>query len=157
PAAVPTPQADATELPQAEPQSQAPQRDAQGRFTAGNYGGPGNPFARRVAAVRQAFFDAVSDADLREMVQATVQPAKKGNCQAANLFFAYPLGKPAPAAEPDRLDADEWARYHETAKMIRETPYLITGGEPSLPLDMVRLMRPVESLKHQRTFLDMMN
>ena len=34
-------------------------RDARGRFAPGNQGGPGNPFARRVAALRQSLLDAV--------------------------------------------------------------------------------------------------
>jgi hypothetical protein len=39
-------------------------RDLQGRFR------PGNPFARKVAALRQALLDSVSEQDLKEMIEA---------------------------------------------------------------------------------------
>src|SRR5437660_2256427 len=37
-----------------------PIRDALGRFTKGNPGGPGNPFARKVAALRMALINFVT-------------------------------------------------------------------------------------------------
>ena len=36
-------------------------RDTRGRFVRGNAGGPGNPFARQVAAMRQEFMKAAND------------------------------------------------------------------------------------------------
>src|SRR5260370_40283483 len=39
-------------------------RDALGRFTRGNVGGPGNPFARRVARLRQGLLDCVADEEM---------------------------------------------------------------------------------------------
>ena len=36
-------------------------RDVHGRFTKANPGGPGNPFARKVAALRKALLDSVSE------------------------------------------------------------------------------------------------
>ena len=38
--------------------------EANGRFARGNPGGPGNPFARRVAALRKVIIDNVSEEDL---------------------------------------------------------------------------------------------
>ena len=35
-------------------------RDARGRFIPGHKGGPGNPFAKRSAAIRTAFLEAIS-------------------------------------------------------------------------------------------------
>jgi hypothetical protein len=40
-------------------------RDSRGRFTRGNPGGPGNPFARHQAALRQALCQAVSQEDIQ--------------------------------------------------------------------------------------------
>ena len=36
-----------------------------GRFTMGNKGGPGNPFARKVAALRQALLDSITPEDIQ--------------------------------------------------------------------------------------------
>src|SRR5439155_3124311 len=38
-------------------------RDANGRFVKGNPGGPGNPFARKVATLRRALIDFVTGDD----------------------------------------------------------------------------------------------
>ena len=43
--------------------------DARGRFTTGNCGGPGNPFARQVAKLRQVVMEEVSQEELRVVVQ----------------------------------------------------------------------------------------
>ena len=37
------------------------QHDAQGRFTSNNKGGPGNPFARRVAELRSIFLRSATE------------------------------------------------------------------------------------------------
>src|SRR4051812_17594013 len=79
-------------------------RDERGRFTRNNKGGPGNPFARRVAALRQAGVNAVSEEDLAEIIVEMVECAKDGDVAAARLVLSYTLGKPGAAPEPDRLD-----------------------------------------------------
>jgi hypothetical protein len=40
-------------------------RTALGRFAKGNAGGPGNPHAKRVTALREALLAAVTDADIK--------------------------------------------------------------------------------------------
>jgi hypothetical protein len=84
-----------------------PARDEQGRFKSGNRGGPGNPFARQVAALRQAILERLTPQDIQDIVSSLINLAKEGNFQAAKLLFAYGIGKPQPAPEPDRMDADE--------------------------------------------------
>ena len=39
-------------------------RDAKGKFTAGNPGGPGNPYARQVAALRAHLLKSITAEDL---------------------------------------------------------------------------------------------
>ena len=63
-------------------------RDAKGRFAAGNAGGPGNPFARQVAALRQALLDSVTPADMQAVAKALIQHAVAGNVQAAKLLLS---------------------------------------------------------------------
>ena len=72
-------------------------RDATGRFTKGNPGGPGNPFARRVALMRQTMLEAVSDEDLREIVRALVDRAKQGENDSVQILFDRLFGKPTAA------------------------------------------------------------
>ena len=82
-------------------------RDSAGRFATGNPGGPGNPFARRVAQLRSALLDAVSDDDLREIVSALVTRAKAGDVVAAREVLTRIIGKPGDSVDPDRLDLDD--------------------------------------------------
>src|ERR1700722_8743788 len=71
--------------------------DARGRFTRGNKGGPGNPFARQTAALRQALTSAVTPQDIADIAAKLLEKAKQGDVPAAKLVFSYALGKPTPA------------------------------------------------------------
>ena len=83
------------------------QRDQRGRFAAGNRGGPGNPFARQTAALRVALINAATPERITNIANAILEKAEKGNVSAAKLVFAYTVGKPAAAADPDTLDQQE--------------------------------------------------
>ena len=69
-------------------------REPTGRFTSGNSFGKGNPHAVRAQKLRSALFEAVSEEDLRAVVQALVTEAKAGNVQAAREVLDRTLGKP---------------------------------------------------------------
>src|SRR5688500_12223541 len=88
-------------------------RDVHGRFVKGNRGGPGNPFARKVAALRKALLDTVSAQDLKETAVLLKLKAQRGDLAAIKLLYQYCLGSPEPVKDPDRMDADEWQRLQE--------------------------------------------
>jgi hypothetical protein len=107
PPACPNGQLPANPLPQApSPTAEAPQpeRDLRGRFAAGNRGGSGNPFARRVADLRRALLDAVTPEDLQTLTRQLIAMAQAGDMAAARLVLAYTLGKPAAAVDPDKVE-----------------------------------------------------
>src|SRR5262249_33190998 len=83
-------------------------RDVHGRFTFGNPGGPGNPFARKCAALRKALLDAVSEEDIMDMARVLVLRAKTGDKEAVKLLWQYVIGKPTAPKDPDRMDIEEW-------------------------------------------------
>lgn len=89
-----------------------------GRFSKGNPGGPGNPFARRVARLRSVLLDAVTETDLAEVVAGLLGAAKAGDAAAARLVLSYTVGQPTPAPDPDRLDADETRVFQELAEAL---------------------------------------
>lgn len=125
-------------------------RDARGRFAPGNPGGPGNPFARQVAALRQALVNSVTEEDIQEVMQSLKQQAKEGNWQAAKLFLQYVVGKPQPAPEPDRMDADEWQCHQQAVVMKAESGSVTSAGDPEFHLKTVRVMRPsVTEMMHR--------
>jgi hypothetical protein len=81
--------------------------DANGRFAAGNRGGPGNPFARRVATLHGAFLDALTPQDMRSIALALLLKAQSGDIAAAKLLLQYSLGKPIAHVAPSGDGADD--------------------------------------------------
>src|SRR5437868_11150264 len=105
-----------------DPAAQTPQsgHEANGPWAKGNPGGPGNPFARRVAQLRKLILDNVSDEDLLAIVEALKAKAKEGSIGAAKLLLAYALGKPASAPDPDRLDGQELEHFKGKVLAVNE-------------------------------------
>jgi hypothetical protein len=94
-------------LPTPEAPPAANGRDSHGRFANGNAGGPGNPHARQVATLRRTLLQLVTEEEITAIAQALLAQAKRGNVAAAKLLFAYTLGQPSPAVDPDRLPEHE--------------------------------------------------
>jgi hypothetical protein len=63
--------------------------------------------------------------------------ALAGDVQAAKLVLAYAIGKPAAAADPDRLDVEEWNHFKEAAPLLGEAESLLTL-DPTVLLESVR-------------------
>lgn len=82
-------------------------RDRLGRFVPGNQAGKGraHPFARQAAALRRAFFEELTPADMRALVRTLVTEASGGNLQAARLVLLWVLGKPHDPIHPDVIQA----------------------------------------------------
>jgi hypothetical protein len=116
-------------------------RDAQGRFAEGNRGGPGNPFARQVAALRCGLVARLTPQDLADVADALLRQAKEGSVAAAKLLLSYALGKPAQTVDPDTLDLHEW-------DLIRRTP----DPAPEMAAAPHRIALPV-ALKYLRATL----
>jgi hypothetical protein len=111
PSPSPAPEASPPTGADAKPTAADGGRDPHGRFTKGNAGGPGNPFARRVAALRAALLAAVTEEDLEAVARELVRQAKEGDLAAARLLLSYTLGKPAAPVDPDTLDLHEFELF----------------------------------------------
>ncbi len=96
----------------------ADMRDALGRFTKGNRGGPGNPHARQVGRLRAALLTAVTDEDVAAIVHRLVQLALEGNVQAAREVLDRCLGRPVEADLLERMEAIEEALVATEARRI---------------------------------------
>ena len=51
-------------------------RDVQGRFTKGNPGGPGNPYAKRVAELRSRLLGAITDEQWDTIARQLIEDAQ---------------------------------------------------------------------------------
>jgi hypothetical protein len=102
-------------------------RDLEGRFAAGNKCGPGNPFARKVAQLRTALVNFVTEEDMKHLAFVLKMRAEGGDMQAMKLLFQYVLGKPAATVDPDRLDVDEWQKMQEKSRPPEEATKVLAG------------------------------
>jgi hypothetical protein len=82
-------------------------RAADGKFTVGNAGGPGNPHARATARLRSLLLETVSEDDFRAVCSALVRLAREGNLGAITELLNRTVGKPTEAVNPDELDVQE--------------------------------------------------
>lgn len=76
-------------------------RDGKGRFVKGSGGGPGNPYARRVARLRRELYRAVTPEDLRTVVRALVEKARSGDVAAIKELLDRTIGKARPIEDAD--------------------------------------------------------
>lgn len=109
------------------------ERDARGRFLPGNGGGPGNPFGRRVAALRKMMLEEFSDEDARKLARKMIGMALEGDMAAARVYTQIAMGRAAPAGDPDRVEVDEWRLSKESAVAIQAWQALMHH----LPADLV--------------------
>jgi len=110
-------------------------RNARGRFAKGNLGGPGNPYAKRVADLRAALLESVTEQDIRAVARSLVKRAKEGDVPAVRELLDRLLGRTADSA----LDRAGPPVIH-----------LVTGV-PDAECEDQRLKRDAGSLTDQRS------
>jgi hypothetical protein len=91
-------------------------RDSCGRFTKGNSGGKGNPYAKQVAQLRAAMMKAVTKKDIQDIVKALVAQAKTGNPRAIDLLLNRVFGAPVAIDVLEELN-----ELQQTIHKFRET------------------------------------
>jgi hypothetical protein len=84
------------------PAPPADRRAADGTYARGTKGGPGNPYAKRVAALKTLLLDAV-ESRLPKVVAALLDRAEAGDTAAVLIALKYSLGRPSPAVDVDRV------------------------------------------------------
>jgi hypothetical protein len=78
-----------------------------GRFGVGNPGGPGNPQAKRVAALRRAMLKSVKPEDIEAVIVKLVELAKAGDTTAARELLDRVIGKAVQMDLLQRVEALE--------------------------------------------------
>ena len=126
-----------------QPESNPAGRDRNGRFTKGNPGGPGNPYARRMAAIRKQMIEFMTPERVAQYMQALLDFTLQGHGWAAKLLAEHTAGKALPGVDPDRMAMDEWQKRMETLVMMQQLPQLLQNPDPALPIGMVRGAQPL--------------
>src|SRR5213596_2215144 len=129
-----------------------PQRDARGRFARGNAGGPGNPFGRRVAHLREVLLRSATEQNVERLANTIMEKAFAGDMAAARMLLLYWIGKPKEVAEPDRVDVEEWelAREHVVRTDVAEEAFA------SMPITVGIAALPAVAMAHEQQFGDML-
>jgi hypothetical protein len=118
-------------------------RDVHGRFAPGNRGGPGNPYARQVAALRKEVVAFLAEGgNLRRLLAALLDRAVRGDNVAARMLMSYGPGKEVAPVHPDDVEAHEAAVFRAaTARESDGTP--VTGYPSGMWNQFVARMRPI--------------
>lgn len=103
-------------------------RTASGQFAKGNPGGPGNPHGRRVADLRAALLDAVTEADIRAVAKVLVARAKAGEVPAIRELLDRMVGRPLPV---DQVEPVAFEVSPEVQARAREIIARRLGGQAS--------------------------
>jgi hypothetical protein len=122
-------------------------RDARGRFVPGNKGGPGNPFARKVAELRKTLVNFVTEDDMKHIAFILKERAMGGDLAAIKLLLQYLLGKPSETIDPDRLDLDEWQKLQETARPAEEMTTVMNRLPVNTLMDLTKIAWPCQAAK----------
>ena len=117
-------------------------RERDGRFAKGNPGGPGNPFAREVAALRTLLLQRVTRGDVEAVADQLIKQAREGDLVAVRLFLLYILGRPAAAVDPDGLDAQELALFKREAAGFDVFTPILNGLPARAALIVLRELLP---------------
>ena len=125
-------------------------RDARGRFSKGNAGGPGNPFARYVAKLRASMICSVTAQEIIRMADVLKNKALSGDVVAIKLFFQYVLGKPAETVDPDRMAIDEWQKLKEVAVDSRDMEDVLQQCPAEVACELVKMQWPGELERNLR-------
>ncbi len=112
----------------------APNRDGQGRFAAGNPGGPGRPRTRG-DTLRRAAEDAVSPEHVAAIIRRATRMALEGNLAAMRLVLERTCGRVAEApaeASPLGVDLPRMRTAADCMVAIERIGDAVTKGECEL-------------------------
>jgi hypothetical protein len=124
------------------PQDNTAGRDHNGKFTKGNPGGPGNPFAGQVARLKKMLLERITDEDIDAIADKLIELAKEGSLPAIKLLLAYALGKPGQTFQPHPVQALLPDQFLPEADGNSESHRGATTPVPDLAPDLTPLVGP---------------
>jgi len=131
-------------------QQQQQGREENGQFARGNGFGPGNPFARTVARLRQVAHRVVTEEELEQVFRALLEQAKQGHVPAAKLVLSYTVGKPTTAENPDTVDHQELEMAHQGKQSAVKGLQHAQSMPPAVAANIVRLASGTNELQQHR-------
>jgi hypothetical protein len=127
-------------LPPSTPHT-ANDRDDSGRFQKGCKGGPGNPFARKVATLRKSLLESVTEDDVAQLGRKLLAQALGSDVAAAKVLLSYIVGKPTEVVDPDRIEIEAW-KLVLSWPTIAEALAAMVAAPPDVVVNMIRDYAP---------------
>ena len=124
--------------PSADGMPQGGKDPATGKFLPGNRCGRGNPHYRRLAANRTAFLEAAGPEQVKALAAKLLEKALAGDVEAARLVLGYAIGRPQPAADPDRADLEEWRLLDSWPTLAQFMRALVDGADAGVAAGLLR-------------------
>jgi hypothetical protein len=122
-------------------------RDRRGRFTRGNGGGPGNPFAAAVARLRKAALAVVTPEDMQSVFRVLLLRAQGGHLPAMKLLFAYTIGLPTATVDPDEVEEPQPEAHASVSTLSPEAQAMLqallaAAGQAAKKADRAASVKP---------------
>jgi hypothetical protein len=74
----------------------------------------------------------VTEKDIQELARQLLEQAKIGDLAAVKILFAYAIGRPTDAVDPDSLDVKEWQHFRQSPVGIAEMEAVFAGMPPDM-------------------------
>src|SRR5262249_22569122 len=88
-----------------------------GKFAPGNRCSRGNPFNKRMAALKSAVLEEIKSQDIKRLVRHLHNMAMQGVVAAAVVLLRYTIGRPPESIDPDQIEINELIRGQAEALM----------------------------------------
>lgn len=118
------------------------ERDSFGRFAKGNSGGPGNPYAKRAAALHAALMDSITPDDIRAIAQKLIERAKAGDIHSAKEVLTRVVGRPREGFVPSDPDPPSEAFSRENQERAAKIRDKILSIPPEIREKLLDLLSP---------------
>jgi hypothetical protein len=120
-------------------------RTARGTFALGNSIAKGNPFARKMAALRAALLKNLDEGKLAGLADVLYAAAVAGDWTAAELLLRYAIGRPTAAVNPDTLDHDEFRQLLSGPSLASVFYAATQAADPRLAVELWAGLRPPDA------------
>jgi hypothetical protein len=100
--------------------------------------------------LRKALAECVSEEDIMDLGRSLYLAARNGDWVAAKLLLSYIIGKPAPPADPDTLEAHEWGVFKALPVHEQDVSALLGGLPAKLANQLARDALPLLEVEHAK-------
>src|SRR2546427_12944541 len=92
--------------------------------------------------MRRAMLDAMSEDAMADAARIIQQKVREGDLAAIKLMYAYGIGKPTPAVNPDRVDVEEMQLHQQGSASPASLKAIVDNMPVATALTLGRALLP---------------